>query len=409
MYLPKLFDKPLPRLPIIDQQLPDLPKDVRFCSRCVTSNQRPRISFDENDVCSACQWAEEKETSIDWDERERELRDLLDRYRSRDGSFDILVPSSGGKDSGYVAHILKTQYNMTPLTVTWAPFLYTDIGRVNHNNLVQSGFFNITYTPNGKLHRKFSRIAFECNGDNWDPFTWGQKSVAFYTALQFNIPLIMEGENGEVEYGGTLKYKDVAYEDVNVWKDIHFRGNGPDELARIGLEAGAFRKEELTSGDMFMYKTPDLEPIEKLGVQQHFFSYYTNWIPQENYYYAVENTGFEVNPERSEGTYTKYASLDDQMDGFHFWLGYLKFGMGRSTRDASMEVRCNHLTREEAVVLVKRYDGEFPSKYYPTLLKYLDMPEERFWEIADRLRTPHLWDRVDGEWRLKHRVEHLEG
>jgi len=400
-----LFEKQPSKMPLIDGQLPDLPQKVIFCKRCVTSNQRPRIGFDDQGVCSACGYAAKKETSFDWDERARMLKDLLDRHRSKDGSYDVIVPSSGGKDSGYVAHQLKEEFGMHPLTVTWAPFLYTDIGRKNYDNFVQSGFDNIFFYPNGIIHRKLSRVAFECNGDAWDPFAWGQKGFAFQMALKFKIPLIFYGENGELEYGGTLKYENKPYEDVNDFKDIYFRGNGVEELAVIGHDHNVFSDDEIKNNAFDIYKIPDMDLIDKSGIQMHWFSFYKKWIPQENYYYAVENTDFETNPERSEGTYTKYSSIDDKTDGFHFWLGYLKFGMGRTTRDASMEVRSNHISREEAIALVNRYDGEFPKKYFQQFLQYLGLNEERFREITDSIRTPHLWEKKDGKWILKHKVK----
>ncbi|HMM39181.1 MAG TPA: N-acetyl sugar amidotransferase [Desulfovibrio sp.] len=403
----KLFTTQPSGFPVIDNQLPNLPREVKFCTNCVTSNQRPRMPFDEYGVCSACRYAEIKET-IDWKERDRELRDLLGRHRSKDGRYDCIVPSSGGKDSAYVAHTLKTVYGMHPLTVTWAPFMYTDIGRRNYENFVHAGFDNLFCMPDGIKHRKLSRIALECNGDAWDPFAWGQKAFAMQIALHHNIPLVFYGENGELEYGGSLHALNKACEDVRDWKELYFRGNGVDELAAVGEACGVFAKDELQPGQLDIYKAPPLEKINELGLQMHWFSYYKKWIPQENYYCAVEHTGFETNPERSEGTYTKYASLDDRTDGFHFWFGYLKFGMGRTTRDASMEVRSKHITRDEAVALVHKYDGEFPRKYFQDFLDYLDMDEAHFWEVADKFRTKHLWEKIDDEWRLKHRVDYLK-
>jgi len=402
----KLFKEQPSGFPIADNQLPNLPREVKFCKRCVTSNQRPRITFDENGVCSACTFADLKET-LNWDERERELIELLAKHRSKDGSYDCIVPSSGGKDSAYVAHMLKAHYGMHPLTVTWTPFMYTDIGRRNYEQFVHSGYDNIFCMPNGIFHRKLSRIALECNGDAWDPFAWGQKSFAMQIAQRFNIPLVFYGENGELEYGGSLRALDKPCEDIRDWKDLYFRGNGVEDLTEIGKECGVFDKDEILPHTLDIYKAPQPELVEELGLEMHWFSYYKKWIPQENYYCAVENADFETNPERSEGTYTKYASLDDKTDGFHFWFGYLKFGMGRTTRDASMEVRSQHITREEATALVHRYDGEFPKKHFAEFLDYLDMGEDRFWEIADHFRTPHLWEKVDGEWKLKHLVEDL--
>ena len=149
----------------------------------------------------------------------------------------------------------------------------------------------------------------------------------------------------------------------------------------------------------------ELEAIEKKGIRQYFFSYFHKWVPQENFYYAQKHTGFKANPEgRSEGTYSKYASLDDQIDGFHYYMSFIKFGIGRATSDAAHEVRDGHITREEAVALVKRYDGEFPKLHFQTFLDYCKITEKEFWEIVDSFRSPHLWKKENGQWKLLHQV-----
>lgn len=389
----------------IDAQLSELDEKIFFCKKCVTSNQRPRIKFDEEGVCGACRYAEEKE-KIDWASREKELEALLDKHRSKDGSFDVIVPASGGKDSGYVAHELRTKYGMTPLTVTWSPFLYTDIGRGNFERMISSGLDNLSFSPNGQLHRKLARVAFDLKGDHWEPFTFGQKALAFQVAVKFNIPLIFYGENGEVEYGGDMKNKDKPYETVDDWERLYFKGAGVRKLVEEGKKMGVITDEDVRDGALSIYEAPPIEQIEKLDAQMHWYSYYKKWTPQENFYYASEHTGFQTNPDgRSEGTHSKYASLDDKTDGFHWYLGFIKFGMGRTTRDASMEIRSGHIERDEAIALVKRYDGEFPKKWFPEFLEYLDITEEHFWKICDGYRQPHIWEKVDGEWKLKKQAE----
>lgn len=388
---------------ILDKQLALLPKKVLWCRRCVVSNQRPRIIFDKEGICSACRYQDEKDFQIDWKKREAMLVELLNSHRSRDGSFDVIVPSSGGKDSGYVSHQLKHRYGMHPLTVTWAPFIYTDIGWKNYVAMVQAGFDNLLFYPNGKLHRKLARVAFELKGDAWEPFGFGQKAYAFHMALKFGIPLIFYGENGEIEYGGSIKNKDKAYESPEDWDELYFKGAGVDELIRAGLEYGFFSKDEIKDKTFELYRPPDLKAIAKLGVQMHWYSFYHPWVPQENYYYSVEHTGFTANPDgRSEGTFSKYASLDDKTDGFHFYFQFIKFGLGRANRDAQMEIRHKHLTREEGVALVRRFDGEFPKKYFKDFLEYLDISEKHFWEVVDRYRSPHIWKKVKGKWQLRH-------
>jgi len=390
----------------LDRQLEGRPDEVKFCKKCVISNQRPRIGFDENGVCSACGYAHEKHHVIDWKKREEMLLELLDKHRSKDGSYDCIVPGSGGKDSAYVTHQLKYKYGMHPLTVTWGAYMHTDIGLQNYLAFKDTGFDNILVYPNGRIHRKLSKIAFELLGDHFKTFVFGQKAVPFHMAVKFNIPLIFYGESGEVEYGGSVKNKDKPYEGVEDWSELYFQGSSVDELVEEGLKAGVLSKEDLMGEPLMFYRHPPLEKLEGLGAQMHWFSYYKKWLPQENYRYAAANTGFNPNPERSEGTYSKYASLDDKTDGIHYYLGYIKFGLGRATSDAAHEVRDGHINREQAVELVHKYDGEFPHKYFKESLDYLDITEEEFWGVVNFYRelSPHLWEKVNGEWILKHKV-----
>jgi N-acetyl sugar amidotransferase len=388
---------------ILDKQFDELPKDVRFCRNCVVSNQRPRTEFNPDGLCSACVYGYEKDHRIDWEARERELQALCDRFRSPNGDWDVVVPGSGGKDSAYVAHQLKTKYGMHPLCVTWAPFEYTEIGWRNLQNFIHAGFTNLTAQPDQSIHRRLSRLAFRVKGDAWEPFTYGQKAWAFHVALRFGIKLMMYGENGEVEYGGRDKYKYLPKEDPKEWEYQYFKGSGVDSLVKIGLEDGTFRKDEVDGRRLQLYRAPDPELIQKSGLEMHWFSYYRKWTPQENFYYAATHLGFETNPEgRSEATYTKYASLDDKADGYHFYLGYMKFGMGRCTRDAHQDIRRHHITREEGVALVHRYDHEFPKRHYRWFLNYLGITEEQFWEVMDLYRSrSNVWQKINGEWKLK--------
>jgi hypothetical protein len=149
---------------------------------------------------------------------------------------------------------------------------------------------------------------------------------------------------------------------------------------------------------------PVHDDILKNNTEIHFFGYYKYWDPQENFYYCRENVGFSPNPERSEGTYSKYASLDDCIDGYHYYLGFIKFGIGRTTSDASHEIRDGKITREEGIALVRRYDGELPQKYYQEFLDYCGITDEEFQSICDSWRAEHLWRKGHNGWELRHAV-----
>ena len=373
------------------QQMYNLPTEVKFCKKCTISNQRPRITFDENGVCSACNFAEHKRNKIDWDKRDQELRELCERHRKSDGSYDVIVPCSGGKDGSFVAHMLKHKYNMNPLCVTWAPLLPTELGRKNLDNFIRSGFDHILGTPNPKTTRKLTQLAFKYMGDPFQPFIYGQANFPMKMAVQHDVSLIMYGENGEVEYGGDMKNAFSPTREIADHDGHYFSGKPPSFWKDHGL----------TEADLAPFQAPPMEAIRSNNTEIHFFGYYKFWDPQECYYYARENTGFTPNTERSEGTYSKYASLDDQIDGFHYYLAYIKFGIGRTTSDTAHEIRDGKIEREEGVALVNRYDGEFPMKYFQTFLDYCDITEEEFNEVIDSWRSDHLWQKVGGEWKLK--------
>jgi N-acetyl sugar amidotransferase len=392
-----------------------LPAEVKFCSRCVISNQRPSsvvefknrpsdvkpvIAFDEQGVCSACRYAEMKRSQIDWKKREEELLALCAKHRSKDGSYDCIVPGSGGKDSAFTSHVLKYKYGMNPLTVTWAPHVYTDIGRQNLERWIRSGFDNILLSPNSRVHALLTRLAFENLVHPFQPFIIGQRLIAPRYSALYGIPLIFYGEN-QAEYGNNIE------ENFSPTMRPTFFEAKPDlgELYLGGVPARELiEKHGISRNELNPYLPVDGARLKALGTEVHYLGYYLKWDPQECFYYASEHTGFQTNAERTEGSYSKYSSIDDKIDPLHYYTTFVKFGLGRASYDAAQEIRNGKIDREEGVALVRRFDAEFPSKYFKEILEYMGISETRFWEVIDKARSPHLWEKVDGKWTLLHQV-----
>ena len=391
-----------------------LPEEVKFCKKCVISNQRPSsavefkhtiktkkktIGFDDEGVCDACRQSEIK-NRIDWKVREEELLQLLDKYRRSDGYYDCIVPGSGGKDSAYQAHILKYKYGMNPLTITWPPILYTDYGYKNWKAWLDSGFDNISFYRNGEVMKLLTKLSIENLLHPFQTFILGQKNLAPKIAAKFNIPLIFYGEN-EAEYGNPIadnqsSLRDKSFHSYNNLDEIHLGGVSIRELKD---------KYNLKETDFASFLPASAEEIESFNIDVRYLGYYLRWTPQEVYYYAVENTGFKARPFRTQGTYSKYNSIDDKIDDLHYYTTYIKFGIGRATYDASQEIRNKHITREEGVALVNRFDGEFPDRYFNEIMEYIDIKPERFHELCDKFRSPHLWEKdADGTWKLRYSV-----
>jgi N-acetyl sugar amidotransferase len=401
-----------------------LPEKMQYCKKCVIPNTKPLstneykhtpdtkhkyIQFDKEGVCSACRFNEARDDgTIDWDKREAELKALCDKYRKNDGTYDCLVPGSGGKDSVQAAHMLKYKYGMHPLTVTWAPHLYTDIGWKNFQNWIHiGGFDNYLFTPNGKIHRLLTRNAFLNLLHPFQPFILGQKTFAPKIAARFNIPLIFWGENPG-EFGADMSINQKQFnssENEGHRLDFIDPNVNLEELYLGGKQVREYLKEGVTLGDLEPYFPLDPRVITDKKIEFHFLGYYIKWIPQEAYYYAAKHTGFEANPQRTEGTYSKYNSIDDKTDGYFYYTTFIKFGFGRAIADAAQEIRNHHITREEGIALAKRFDGELPQRYFKEFLEYINLTEEEFTKTVDSFRDSHIWKQENGEWKLREPIQ----
>jgi N-acetyl sugar amidotransferase len=412
------------------EQFYGLPAEIKFCASCTYSNQKPNsekeykhnintkkptVAFDEEGVCSACRITVRKK-SVDWDAREQQLRELCDRYRRNDGHYDCVVPGSGGKDSFFAAYKLKYEYGMNPLTVTWAPHIYTDWGWKNFQAWMHAGFDNYLFTPNGRVHRLLTRLALESMFHPFQPFIVGQMYFPPKIAAQLGIPLVFYGEN-PAEYGNQAKDDSKASKDKS-----YFTVTDPSEIYVAGTSLADLKSDfGLTDVDLEPYLPPDPRKLEEKNVDVQYLGYYLPWHPQECYYFAVEHGGFRASPERTAGTFSKYSGIDDKIDDLHYYTTFIKFGIGRATYDSSQEVRNGELTREEAVALIQRYDGEYPERFEKENLAYLSLPGREFpvaakmferplmdrayfERLTDKFRSPHLWQNDGGRWKLRRAV-----
>jgi N-acetyl sugar amidotransferase len=402
--------------------LNDLPQKVRYCIKCNISNQQPTstneykhdsstkqitIDFGENGICAACKSNDVKwDGTIDWKKREEELLELSKKYKNINQQYNCLVAGSGGKDSVFQSHILKYKYGMRPLTVTWAPHLYTNIGWKNFNNWIsKGGFDNFLFNPNGKLHRYLTKSAVKNILHPFQPFIIGQKNFPAKVAAMFDIPIIFYGEMPS-DYGVKIS-NDKKFS--NKLKDSHpgfsqdpLEGLNKEDIKIGGESIGShISKTDYVMQDFECYLPLDKDKFIEKKMETHWLGYYLRWVPQENFYYAVDNVDFQVNEERIEGTYQKYQSLDDKTDGFFYYTRHIKFGVGRAMMDSSMEIRNGHITKEEGLSLIKQFDGEFPKRFEKEFFEYINMTKDEFNEIADSFRPEHIWEKKSNRWELK--------
>ena len=387
---------------------------IEFCKLCTISNFRPSTCVEfkndnsnkeyidfNNGICSACTVNLEYKLDIDWNERKKLLDKLLSSLKS-DKTYDIIIPASGGKDSTYACYILKTLHSAKCLSVTWAPHIYTIPGFKNLQNMIHNiGIDNLLFTPNGKVHRLLTKLAFENILHPFQPFIIGQKNIALKMAIMYNVNAVFYGEN-EAEYGNNVdqlkvpfrKLEHCVVDDNENFNDFIISGLKVSEL---------ITKYNLTIDDLEPYLPLKKSQLKGKDIKIYYSGYFYNWDPQGVFYKMARECGFITNDHRTEGSYCKYSSFDDRIDGFHYYTTWIKFGLGRASYDTSQEIRNKKISLEEGQMLVKQYDGEFPTRFFAEILNYLDINVDDFFNIIDRFRNPLLWERLDEHtWKMIH-------
>ena len=351
------------------------------CTNCLNASTRPRIQFNQDGICNACVWVKKKE-NLDWSIREQELIAVLDRHRSKTGKNDCIVPVSGGKDGSYVAYQLKHKYGMNPLTVTVNPALPLDIGNHNLEAFIESGFDNFRFSFNPKVLGEVNRTGFKEWGFPYFGWLLGIMTVPISLASKLGIDLIFYGEDGEVEYGGSSETENNPRYDTEYMQRVYFEGGQNPVLKKTGL----------TDSDLAWFKFQNESEYEFSKIEILHWSYFENWDPYRNYLVAKQHCGLTEAKGTNTGTFTNFAQNDQALYSLHAYLMYLKFGFGRATQDAGIEIRRGAMTREQGINLAKIYDGKFPEEFVDLFLDYYRMSKKEFIETINRHTNKKLFE-----------------
>jgi len=337
----------------------------------------------------------EEKTTLDWGGREQELSNILDMYRSKSGGFDCIVPVSGGKDGSYVSHQLKHKHGMHPLAVTVTPALSLELGNQNLKNYIASGYNHIQINPDARVMQILNRQGFIEKGFPYYGWLVAIQAGVVRLAVNLNIPLLFYGEDGEVEYGGSTESKNRAMYDISYMKRIYLEGGHEKVLRSSGL----------TDAELYFFLFPSEAELTGRDLKITHWSYFEAWDPYRNYLVAKEHCGLQEAEESNAGTFTNFAQNDQALYALHTYMMYLKFGFGRATQDAGIEIRRGAMTREQAVNLVCLYDGHYPEEYIATYLDYYQMTMEEFDAVLDKWVNHTLFEKLDGRWTPKFVVQ----
>jgi len=360
--------------------------NIRYCTKCLFPETKPDLFFNEEGVCSACVAAEQKNESIDWKQRETDFFSIINNYKKQpnETGYDCLIPVSGGKDSTYQAYFMKEVCGMNPLCVCFETTNLSELGQRNIDNISKMGIDVIYFKKNYNAYKSMVVEGFKRVGDEMWPNHLGIFTIPINIAVKFNIPLVIWGENPQQEYGGPIE--SIKNKHLNrSWLEEFggLLGNRIQDM--IGVDG-------LTEKDLTPYFYPSDEDIDRVGVVGIFLGHYFFWDARKQLE-IVKQHGFSVKEDGPvEGTYTNYENLDEKMHGLHDYLKFVKYGFGRATDHACIDIRNNRLTREKGLELVKEYDGKYPHYSVDEFIKYSGMSKEEIDEILDSFTNPILFE-----------------
>lgn len=361
--------------------------EMKYCTSCVMPDTKPDLLLDEEGVCNACR-SYEKRKAVDWDQRAKELKEVLDRYRSTDSSrWDCVIPVSGGKDSTFQV-VRMLQLGMNPLCVTATTCDLSDIGRKNIENIKNLGVDYIEFSPNKVIRRKLNRIGLTQVGDVSWPEHVGIFTIPVRAAVEYGVPLIVWGENSQNEYGGPAAASEQGVL-TRRWLEEFGGLLGMRVSDLVGLDGIEHRH-------LIPYTYPTNEELARVGVSGIFLGYYLPWDGYSNALLAQAH-GFTTMNTTVEGSIVNYENLDNYQTGIHDYFKFLKFGFGRATDIACLHARRGRITRKDAMELVMMHDGRFPwtylGKQLEEILAPIDMTVEEFVKVCDRFTNKKLFVR----------------
>lgn len=366
---------------------------MNYCKKCVYPQIAVNLILDNEGVCGACRLQEELDqlTPEFWKLREQKFIELALWAKSKSTSnYDCVVPVSGGKDS-YFQVDTALKYGLKPLLVTYHGNNYLPEGQRNLNRMREKlGVDHMVFGPSIETLKKLNKGCFKMMGDmNWHAHA-GIMTYPMHIAVRLNIPLVIWGE---IAWSISGMFSPHDYVEYN--KRIVFEHNMRGFVIKDMLD----KIEGLSAKDLVWLKMPSDSEFEKSGTKGIYTGNFFKWDPNIHAQRMKEKYDFEFAVQPFERTYRTMSNLDDMHEnGIHDYLKYIKFGYGRASDHVSKDIRSGYMTREQGVEMVRKYDHVKSRRDLERWLKYVDMAEEEFDQIADTFRDPRVWWIKDGKW-----------
>lgn len=348
------------------------------------------ITFDEHGICSICKQVEYKQDKINWDQKKIELDQLIENYRGKN-DYDCIVPFSGGKDSVWTLYYLMKEYKLKPLVVRFDHgFLRPNLNENTINVLRNLGADFISFTPNWKVVQKLMLQSFLEKGD----FCWhchtGIFSYPMHIAIKFNIPLIIWGEPSS-EYTSYYSYEeDEEVDEKRFNRFVNLGINAIDMAIRLS-------NDQIDPRDFKPYSYPPLRDLKNLKYRSICLGSYIPWNVKKQSRIIQDELGWKGDLVENVPEQYNYEKIECYMQGVRDWIKYIKRGYTRPTHLASIDIRNNQISREDADNMIKKYEGKEP----PSLEIFLDLvgiTKDEFYEISkNHTVTPWKFKKFETE------------
>jgi N-acetyl sugar amidotransferase len=365
---------------------------MEYCARCVMPNTKPGVFLDNRGYCNACR-AKGLKDAIDWDERERQLAQIARDVRAAEHPFyDCIVPVSGGKDSWFQAMLLTQKYGLKTLCVTLAAHLPTTEGIDNLNHMIADlnvDHMKITLKPS--VYRDIRRKCFLRQGEpNWAEHCAMFSSVV-NTALIYEVPLVVWGEDIAFEFGG-IQSQDSKPSALAIDKNDLIKEKTIDH----------WLDDDISGRDTLFYRYPDYDKLVAAGINSIYLGHYVRWYGRRHYEIVKARgfTGRRAGP--LAGNFLDYDNIDEKLCEINIWFKYLKFGFWRATDQCCYDIWNDRMSRDDAIDIVNRLTDEFPQEYFQDFLRFHQITEAEFDDTVEKFRNKDVWSMADGQWQLRH-------
>ena len=369
----------------------------KYCKKCLFPRTKPDLYFDDDGICDACHSAERKhgiDDAIDWGKRAFNFDEIIhDFKKNANGWYDCIIPVSGGKDSTWQVYAMKKIHGMNPLAVTFDQFDQTETGQYNLEILKSIGVDHIHFTLNPNVVKKLVKKGFEIVGDPYWINHVGMFTIPFHIATKFKIPLVVYGENPQLEYGGPESSRDNMIMDQR-WRQ-EFGG-------MRGFREEDMVDEDISIADLRIMRFPEDEDVKLVGVRGVFYGYFFKWDAGKHMELIKKELGWKGLPEPPMGSWVDYENCDMKFIDIREHIKFLKYGYGRATDQLNIEIRNGRVFRDDALEITKKIDGHYSKKNMKEFCKYIDITEDEFHEIIDSFVNYDIFKKVNGDWKMKY-------